>query len=425
MNNYKILTVNALFCLFPFTSIIGNLFINLNIVFLFLTTFFFYANELKNFKLNLFDKILTFFFIYIFLTLIINYFEHSLNDKDLSFEIIKKSFLYLRYYFLYIALRILVHHDILKLKWFYISASFFAILVCLDIFFQFFFLKDMLGNPQVTARRLSGFFGDELIAGGYIQRFSLFAIFLPIVFNVKKKIIKYFIIFFVIFIFIFGIILSGNKMPLILFLFSLFLIFLLCREYRKKSLLIFIFIFIFISLPLVYKHNDNFKNDVWNFYKSTKTLFDVFYFKSISLEKSINLHKTPYVLEFYAAHLTWQKNIFFGGGVKSFRFNCPNCNVHPHNYYLEFLVDLGLFGFFIITIFLFYLFYKIYKIKHIFYSSSILSQKTLTFLIIFFIEFFPIRSSGSFFSTNNASFIFLVLALLVSLVAKSNNNRIN
>jgi hypothetical protein len=186
-----------------------------------------------------------------------------------------------------------------------------------------------------------------------------------------------------------------------------------------------VFIFTLISLPLIYKLNDNFKDDVLSFHKTTKALIDVFYFQSHTLEESINFHKTPYVLEFYAAHLTWKKNIYFGGGIKSFRFNCPNCNTHPHNYYLEFFVDLGLFGFCILGIFLFYIFYKIYKIKYIFYSSSILGQKTLTFFIIFFTEFFPFRSTGSFFSTNNASFIFLVLALLVSLIAKSDNKRIN
>jgi O-antigen ligase len=422
-NNYKSITTNVLFCLFPLTSIIGNLFINLNIIFLFSATFFFYAGELKNFKLNLFDKIITFFFIYIFFSLALNYSEYFLNNKELPFEIIKKSFLYLRYYFLYIALRILMHHDILKLKWFYISASFFVIFTCVNIFFQYFFLVDMLGNLPVTSRRLSGFFGDELIAGGYIQRFSLFAIFLTFIFNFKKKFNPYLITFIIIFILMFGIILSGNKMPLILFLFSLFLFFLLNMSSRKKILLFFIFSL--ISLPLIYKQNSNFRNDVSSFHKTTKALIDVFYFQSQTLEESINFYKTPYILEFYAAHLTWKKNIYFGGGIKSFRFNCPNCNTHPHNYYLEVFVDLGLFGFCILGIFLFYIFYKIYKIKHIFYSSSILGQKTLTFFIIFFTEFFPFRSTGSFFSTNNASFIFLVLALLVSLIAKSDNKRIN
>ena len=42
-------------------------------------------------------------------------------------------------------------------------------------------------------------------------------------------------------------------------------------------------------------------------------------------------------------------NKFFGGGVKSFQFNCPkafpNCSTHPHNYFLEILANLGIVGF--------------------------------------------------------------------------------
>ena len=44
-------------------------------------------------------------------------------------------------------------------------------------------------------------------------------------------------------------------------------------------------------------------------------------------------------------------NKYIGGGIKSFRHNCPKrkilihnerttCNMHPHNYYLEILTDI-------------------------------------------------------------------------------------
>ena len=43
-------------------------------------------------------------------------------------------------------------------------------------FFQFVFSKDIFGYEILdSGRRLSGPFGDEFIAGGYLQRFSLFA----------------------------------------------------------------------------------------------------------------------------------------------------------------------------------------------------------------------------------------------------------
>ena len=50
--------------------------------------------------------------------------------------------------------------------------------VSLDLIFQFFNGKNLFGLSGGDGRRLSGMFGDELIAGGYLQRFSIFSFFL-------------------------------------------------------------------------------------------------------------------------------------------------------------------------------------------------------------------------------------------------------
>ena len=47
-----------------------------------------------------------------------------------------------------------------------------------------------------------------------------------------------------------------------------------------------------------------------------------------------------------------------------------------------------------------------------------INNKIIPFFIIFIIEFFPLRTSGSFFTTNNSSIIFIILAILVSLISK-------
>ena len=54
----------------------------------------------------------------------------------------------------------------------------------------------------MTGRKLSGPFGDELVAGGYIQRFSLFSFFLVPLFlkNISKN-KKIFVIIFLFFFF--------------------------------------------------------------------------------------------------------------------------------------------------------------------------------------------------------------------------------
>jgi len=115
--------------------------------------------------------------------------------------------------------------------------------------------------------------------------------------------------------------------------------------------------------------------------------------------------------EFYTGIKTWSKNKFLGGGLKSFRFNCPkvfiNCNAHPHNYYLEILSDLGLVGFFLIISLLIYIFYKSYLSKKII---------IVPFSIILFGETFPLKTMGSFFSTSNSTFIFLLFSLIIGIL---------
>ena len=66
----------------------------------------------------------------------------------------------------------------------------------------------------------SGFFGNEYIAGSFIQRFSFFAILFTILIFRDKKYTKFISTIVVMFVLSAGIILSGNKMPVILFIFG-------------------------------------------------------------------------------------------------------------------------------------------------------------------------------------------------------------
>ena len=70
---------------------------------------------------------------------------------------------------------------------FFIFSSFSVLFVSIDIIFQFVNGKDIFGFVGLP-RRLSGPFGDELIAGGFIQRFSLFAFFCYRFFLTRKTI---------------------------------------------------------------------------------------------------------------------------------------------------------------------------------------------------------------------------------------------
>ena len=126
--------------------------------------------------------------------------------------------------------------------------------------------------------------------------------------------------------------------------------------------------------------------------------------------------KKPYVAELACFRSSWKRNPIIGGGIRSFRTFDGGCATHPHNYYLEIISDLGVVGMIIILILIFTLIKKI-SINKIFLlreTNNFSNVEILPFLLIFICEFFPLRSSGSFFSTSNAVIIFIILAVLVS-----------
>ena len=423
----SLIIVNTLFLMFPLSIMMGNLLINLNIVFLFVCTFIFYNKEIINFKTNLFDKIILIFFFYTLIPLIINFYGLGWNctdNNECNFEgtfknSIIKTFFFFRYFLLYLALRVLINQKILKVDWFCIVCSICAAFVCFDIFFQVIFGRDIFGIVPYHDRHYSALFGDELIAGGYLQRFALFSFFLPFVVN-KKNHYKIFIQLIIFIVFMFGIILSGNRMPLILFIFSYLILLFLDKELRK-----YIFTaFIVISLVIIFIRgtNINFRYAMGSFYNHGTHLVHTLFIKDLTKEK-IEVWDRPYVTEFYCFKHTWTKNPIFGGGIKSFR-SIRGCNSHPHNYYFEILSELGLFGFSIILTFVFLILYKlcVKRINFFHLSFKKMDISVVPFFLFFFIEFFPLRSSGSFFSTGNASLIFVVLAILVSLISKKKNS---
>ena len=89
--------------------------------------------------------------------------------------------------------------------------------------------------------------------------------------------------------------------------------------------------------------------------------------------------------------------------------------MHPHNYYLEILTETGLLGFLIVllifTISLYLSFYKKYFLN----TQQSNNNEITPFIYLFIIEVFPIKSTGSFFTTGNATYFFLILGVLLGL----------
>ena len=297
-----------------------------------------------------------------------------------------------------------------------------SIFVSFDVIYQFFNGTDIFGYEGIK-NNLGGPFGDELIAGGYIQRFSIFSFFLIPLFysNQFGKYLKIiipilFIIFFV------SIVLSGNRMPLILFLFTVSLIILFQKQTRKyflPSIIIFILIF-----SLLFKFNNKVKNNFMAFYTQISQMI------LIVLEKDFsNKRQPPYLKEFTSFHGTWLMNKYIGGGIKNFRYYCHErsnidknskfiCNMHPHNYYLEILTETGVVGFFLISIIFVIILYLTFLKKYFLKSKLNDNKIIIAFIFLFIAEIFPIKSTGSFFTTGNTTYLFLLIGILIGLARK-------
>ena len=415
--------INFLLLFLPISFIAGNLLINLNIILIILASLIYWKKEFFKIDINLIDKLLIVVFFYAIIISLINFGVSFQNDMANAKENLLKSITYLRYLLFYFSIRHIIEKNFFDFKIFFLSSGLCVIFVSLDLILQLIRGTDIFGFPKATYK-LSGPFGDEQIAGSYLQRFSIFLFFLFPFYREKINIKYLFIIFSLLFLIIFfSIVFSGNRMPIVMFMFSFFLLFLLEKKLRK-----FLIIFaplVCLMLLIVYNMN-HYVYDIVNHFVNRS--FEIFKsFDKIFYDSNFDLPNT-YIKEFNLGYLTWRENTLLGGGINSFYLNCEInyniCSTHPHNYYLEILAELGILGTIFILLIFVNLFYKYLIIKK---NLNLNFYKNLVtpFALLLFVEIFPIKTTGSFFSTGSAAYIFLLISVIVGLFNKSKYHRMN
>ncbi len=317
----------------------------------------------------------------------------------------------------------------------------------LGIIYQFLNGSDIFGlDAGIKTSSLNnkyywaGFFKGEYVTGGYIQKFFVFALILiPMIWKKLDK-QKFLISTVLSIIFFSGILFSGNRMPLMMFCVSILLMIILIKELRLSLVIASLFCVLIFTVST--KMNDNLRTSYKSFYnnsstimakmkkyvskkypeleKGTKEYFVSKYVKSKKVRSKYEMtdYGSGHVIIYLTAIDVWIDNPIIGNGIKSFRTKCltklhlPNriCSGHPHNYYLELLNDTGLLGTLLLICAIFYLI--INKFLNFKYYEKNEKLLFICLLIIIVAEFFPLRSSGSFFSTTNSSFIFLILGML-------------
>jgi O-antigen ligase len=480
--NYVLLT-NIVFGFFPISFILGNLIININILLFCCLGIFHLKSKILSLEFDLVLKIIFLFFFAIFfstiLSLIQSFYFQEYTSQDLSR--LAKSVAFFRFFlFLTIAYE-LSKLGILNFSFFFTLAVCAPLLTSIDIIFQYIFGFDLLGIEKTEKRYHSGFFGEELIAGGFINRFSFFSILLfPFIFKIKEK-FSFLITILIISILGTGILLSGNRMPLILFFLGLVLIFLIGRNLRKKVATGFVSLFIIFGLLKSFDQQINLSFFNHFFPKAKNIVVKIFGDKEIFKKRvsqptlknfdsldgtkdkyrvpesvldirnqnkdTVNFIKVPswksgellnddfeffWVMQdgesghekiFLTAIDVWNKNKAFGNGIKSFREDCKKffihkknrlCSNHPHNYYLEILTDTGILGFFIIFVISLLFIYFFFKKIRFFNKNNKESLILLSVVVSIILEAFPLKSTGSIFSTGNMTYIILIISILLS-----------
>ena len=433
---------NIIFSFFPFSFILGNLIINLNFFLFCCLGIFHLRSKILTNKLNFPLKIISLFFLLVLFSTSLNFIESLYFGESDKFDLSRliKSILFLRFFIILLLVFLLSKFEIINYKLFFTSAAILPVLISIDVIFQYIFGFNIIGMKSYIHHNTS-FFGDELIAGGFIQNFSFFSIlFLIHLIKKNENSFKIFLTTFTICILGIGIMLSGNRMPFFLFLFGLFLFFLLNKESRKTVLISYLIIFVIFGLI---RSTDRVMSDVYNSFfwgvqksvvgLSTKVKNNLLFKtqqtkeaeKEDKWEENLNENpqSNPYMKLTLTAIETWKPNKIFGNGIKSFRVKCQKiiteqkrglCSNHPHNYYLEILVDLGIVGILLVMLIIITFIVFLAKNYKTLRKNNLQNLFLLAATISLFLEFFPFKSTGSIFTTNNATYLILMSSIVLS-----------
>jgi O-antigen ligase len=366
-----------------------------------LTLIFFIIYQIQNKSFVIFSNKYFIFFIFFWIYLIFN----SIFSYDVNLSL-SRSLPYIRFGILFLAIGYMMNYEKFKnnfLKYTLIV----LLLVCADAIIQFLFGRNLLGY-QAHVSRISGFFNDELVLGGFLLK--MYPIFLISLVYFKHKIsINLIQLCFFLFIYFFAIYLSGERTAF--FNFILFNIFLLLILFKKKYIKhLFSFLLIFPIIFVVVAKNNN---HISERYLSVKKIFN---FKDpiIFSENHENHYKSA--LNIFKSHP------ILGSGLKTFRLACKKpehnpigCTTHPHNILMLFLSELGLVGatFYLIAFFYFgakllQLFLARFKNDHV--------DNSLMLVIInvsMFISLWPLSPSGNYFNNWLSILNFLPMGFLI------------
>ena len=364
--------------------------------------FFLTLNFINKEKINIISRLLIILIIILVYINIVSYFSEY---QEVAFS---RSVSFLRYLFVIIVISNLAIKYNYYLKYTFFCSFALTLFIVIDIIYQYFFGFDIFNNKSHDYR-LSGPFGEELIAGQVLFLLSMPTLMFSFVYFTNKK-LQMFIFIFLIILILIGIFFSGQRTSMFNFLVSLFLFLFIFKKqiYIKPTQLI---ILLLLSI-----------SGIFLFFNSVFYRFIIITYKQIS-----NLLNTSYSAFYETGINVWLDNFWIGAGLKNYRFVCEDklyfsnytgqpCANHPHNSYIEILSELGIIGFILfLTLFIYFL--KLIVPKIIFSNDKAINY-SIPFFITLIPIIFPILPSGSFFTNTHSVPFWVYFSISLSIFYK-------
>ena len=287
--------------------------------------------------------------------------------------------------------------------------------ISIDIFIEVIFGRNLVGfGNEFYKNRIVSFFYDEPVAGSFMYGFSF--IIIGYLFNKysgdnKTKLI----IFLLPLLFLISVLITGERAITIRF-FVGFMAFFIFSDLLKKRTKIFSILFFIIAILIVFSQSQYLK------LRYVTQLTDQFTRED---KRELFFEKNIY-FSLYKSGINVFKNYpFFGVGNKNYRVETCSpkkdpktyylCITHPHQVYIEFLSEHGLFGSIILLSILFYLVFSI--LGTIIRSRNYIQAGCFIYVLTIFI---PLLPSGSFFGDFNSTIFWINFSIMYACNKQTN-----
>jgi hypothetical protein len=312
--------------------------------------------------------------------------------------------------------------------------------VCIDTLYQFInyypefgFGKDLLGFTPDWYGRLTGPFYKELIPGAYVSKFGLIGLVYLIV-SIENKTKQN--IASITYLIMIGIVtfVSGERMAFATFLLGILFLIIFYQKKRVvfllSLLLIFFIVFLISKIHPVYNDYKVLESTPYHLGLKIEKEYicndnseirckKIIYLQPRFIEVIKNFKDSPYGQIYKVGIKMFYDHKLQGVGMNNFTYLCKNddryknlinnydCPSHPHNIYLQWMIETGIFG---LIFFLVYLYFIInYIFTNNFNNYSLISLSTLLIL------FWPIMSTGSLLKNWNGISTFFIIGICLAL----------